>query len=324
MTFSTVQLGKSGIKVPRLMIGAETLGGHDWGDFDVAEVERASDYAIETGLNFFDVADCYGLGSAEERLGRLARHKRHQVVIATKFGVRFGSGKTYYDNSPNYMQQALEDSLRRLGTDFIDLYQVHWPDGKTPLGAVLEALERHRESGKIRTYGVSNMSLSNVSAAGLPDHLVSFSREFSLANRMHEREIELTCARLPLSFLSWGTLGQGVLSGKYTTKTQFGSNDRRSKPQWTNFQTQTFEKNLQIVESMRSVAQDLEEDTPPLTAIAIGWNLHRVQASIAIAGAKTIQQVDQNARALNLSLPSWAIERLNAASSWTSPLAETG
>ena len=136
MTVPTVQLGNTGLHVPRLMLGAEALGGHDWGDLDVSEVERACSSAIELGLTFFDVADCYGLGLAEERLGRLVKSKRDQVVIATKFGVRVSGGKTRYDTSPGYIADALEASLKRLGTDYIDLYQVHWPDGKTPLGEV--------------------------------------------------------------------------------------------------------------------------------------------------------------------------------------------
>lgn len=297
--------------MPRLMLGAETLGGHGWGDVDVAEVERASAFAIERGLNFFDVADCYGLGLAEERLGKLVKRQRDQVIIATKFGVRFDSGKTWYDNSPEYMAQAVEGSLRRLDTDYIDLYQVHWPDGKTPFSAVTEALERLRETGKIRAYGVSNISLSTACPTELPDHLASFSLEYSLANRAHESEIRSTCSRSLLSFLSWGTLGQGVLSGKYTAKTKFASNDRRSKPHWTNFQNNALEKNLQIVDEMRSIADDLGDGSTPLTAIAIGWNLAAHDHSIAIAGAKTIRQVEENARALDTSLPQWALERLD-------------
>ncbi len=324
MTVPTVELGKSGIRVPRLMLGAEALGGHDWGELDVSEVERAIDSAIERGLTFFDVADCYGLGLAEERLGRIVKTKRDQVVIATKFGVRVNNGKTTIDTSPAYLEEALEASLRRLGTDTIDLYQVHWPDGKTPLGAVFDALETHRAAGKIRAFGVSNIPLSDQGLPPLPRHLASFSFEYSLANREHEHEINRTLSQSALSFLSWGTLGQGVLSGKYSKNSQFAANDRRSKPHWKNFHNNTLDKNLQIVDTMRCIADELTPDTPPLTAIAIAWNLHAFPSSIAIAGAKTTMQVAQNARALELSLPPWALHRLEHASAPSEPLAQTG
>ena len=324
MTVPTVQLGNTGLHVPRLMLGAEALGGHDWGDLDVSEVERACSSAIELGLTFFDVADCYGLGLAEERLGRLVKSKRDQVVIATKFGVRVSGGKTRYDNSPGYMAEALEASLKRLGTDYIDLYQVHWPDGKTPLGEVFDALERHRTAGKIGAFGVSNLSLADTAREPLPPHLASFSFEFSLANREHEAEIRQTLARAPLSFLAWGPLGQGVLSGKYARNTQFSADDRRSKPQWKNFHNNTLHKNLQIVDTMRTIAGELGDDALPLTALAIAWNLHAVPGSVAIAGAKTVNQVAENARALELTLPPWAMERLDQVSTPHPPLAAAG
>ncbi len=324
MTVRTVELGETGISVPRLMLGAEALGGHDWGELDIAAVERAIECAMERGLNFFDVADCYGLGLAEERLGRIVKTKRDQVVIATKFGVRVDNGKTTIDNSPAYLARALEASLKRLGTDTVDLYQVHWPDGITPLGEVFDALERHRTAGKIRAFGVSNIPLSDEARQPLPPHLASFSFEYSLANREHEREIRQTASRAPLSFLSWGTLGQGVLSGKYSKASRFAANDRRSKPRWKNFHNNTLHRNLQIVDTMRCIAEELAPDTPPLTAIAIAWNLNALPASIAIAGAKSVDQVAENARALELTLPPSALDRLERVSARDAPLAEAG
>ncbi|MEM8686259.1 MAG: aldo/keto reductase [Pseudomonadota bacterium] len=312
------------MRVPRIMLGAEALGGHDWGDLDIASVERAIESAIERGLKFFDVADCYGLGQAEARLGQIVKTKRDQVVIATKFGVRVNNGKTTIDTSPEYLQTALEASLRRLGTDTIDLYQVHWPDGVTPIGEVFDALERHRAAGKIRAFGVSNIPLSDVALHPLPWHLASFSFEYSLANRDHEGEIRKTLSRAPLSFLSWGTLGQGVLSGKYSETSRFAANDRRSKAHWKNFHNNTLNKNLQIVDTMRCIADELAPNAPPLTAIAIAWNLHTLPGSIAIAGAKNPAQVDENALALELTLPSWALDRLETVSAPSERLAEAG
>src|SRR3990167_5633663 len=151
----TIPLGRSGIDICRVVFGTDALGGHGWGAFDEAVSMGAVSRALDLGVNLFDTADCYGLGKSEQRLGRALRGK-HQALVASKFGVRIGAdGRTFYDNSPEWLDEALDASLRRLGRDHIDLYQVHYWDKQRPLRETFEQLEEKRRSGKIRWYGVS-------------------------------------------------------------------------------------------------------------------------------------------------------------------------
>lgn len=159
-----IQLMNSILNVSRLCIGGDPMGGYGWGQVNDKELVESIYTSIDSGINFFDTADVYGLGKAEMLLGKTLKKVRDKVVIATKFGVRRTSdnSKSYYDNSPTWIRQALEGSLERLGTDYIDIYQLHWRDGKTPISVVVEQLEKLKEKGLIRYYGLSNITISDL------------------------------------------------------------------------------------------------------------------------------------------------------------------
>ena len=142
-----LQINNSELHVSRICIGGDPMGGHAWGQTDEAELTEAVEVGIEAGINFFDTADVYGLGRAETLLGKALIGKRDRVVIASKFGVRRTSDnqKTYYDNSPAWIRTAIEGSLRRLCTDYIDIYQIHYLDGKTPMEDIVDELERFKK-----------------------------------------------------------------------------------------------------------------------------------------------------------------------------------
>ncbi len=308
MIANRVRLGSSDLLVPRLAIGTETLGGHNWGDYDISEVEKAISHALDNGLNFFDTADCYGLGASEERLGKILGTRRSQAVIASKFGVRIEQSGTTNDNSPAYIRTALEASLRRLNTDYIDLYQLHWPDHRTPLDDVFEALERFVESGKIRCFGVSNLDLADFEDGALPPGLVSFSHEYSLTNRSGEEGFRQVMDRHGLTFLSWGTLAQGMLSGKYSPDTSFSKNDRRSQTHWKNFHGEGLERAICIVEVMKEIVAKTDRITLP--QLAIRWVLEALPRAVAITGIKNIGQVNDNLKALAARLSVQDIQQL--------------
>lgn len=138
-------LRNSDLKVSRLCMGGCPMGGYGWGDTQENELIEAVHTAVDQGVNFFDTADTYGLGQSEKTLGKALGSHRKDVVIASKFGVRIENGKTFYDNSSSWIKEAVEGSLRRLGTDYIDLYQIHYRDGKTPIGEVIETLEEMKK-----------------------------------------------------------------------------------------------------------------------------------------------------------------------------------
>ena len=244
------------LNVSRICMGGCPMGGYGWGAVQETELIDAVQAALDNGINFFDTADTYGLGQSEITLAKALGDRRKDAVIATKFGVRAGNGKTFYDNSPEYIEQALDASLKRLGTDYIDLYQVHYRDGVTPISVVAETLERMKEAGKIRYYGLSNISMKDYEEiAPYKGKFVSFQDEYSLACRKNESDMLVLSDELSMTPLTWGSLGQGVLTGKYDkTNVNFDSSDRRSRDIYVNFHGEKLLKNLEIVETMRPIA----------------------------------------------------------------------
>ena len=286
--------------VSRLCMGGCPAGEYGWGNVSREEVERAMLHAVEIGVNFFDTADTYGLGRSEETLGETLRDHRQQVVLATKFGVRVENGKTFYDNSPEYLSRALSGSLKRLRTDYIDVYQVHYLDHQTPIPVLREALIAHQRKGDILAIGLSNITPEDVPAL-LPyrDHIASFQHHFSLAHRTDEAAIREIADTLALSPLTWGSLGQGILSGKYDADVHFEANDRRSRTIYDNFYGDKLTQNLRIVQAMRPIAA---AHGVPVSSIAVRWILDTLPQSIVITGVKSPEQAQANAQALRFTL----------------------
>lgn len=306
------RLSGTNLEVSRLSFGGCPMGGHGWGPVSQADFVRAVNAALDKGVNFFDTADTYGLGDGERTLGVALGRNREKAVIATKFGVRVEGGRTVYDNSPAWIRQALEDSLNRLSTDYVDLYQMHYRDGKTPLEDVVGTLVQLRGEGKIRHFGLSN--IGNADVAELQQHpgvFTTFQNEFSLANRSHESGIRVLTAEFGLTPLTWGSLGQGVLSGKYDETTRFAADDRRSRPIYRNFHGPKLQHNLRIVSVLQAIGHSLDKSVP---AVAIRWILDRLPGSVAVVGIKNVSQLESNVEALNWSLPQHALDALHVVS----------
>ena len=276
------------------------MGQHGWGNTRTSDCIEAVHRALDLGIDFFDTADVYGLGVSESILGRALSNRSHSAVIASKFGVRHVEGRTFYDNSPEQIEASLDQSLTRLRRDYIDLYQVHYWDGTTSLADVFLTLERLKEKGKIRSYGVTNIDLSPF-MSDLPSGLVSFSFECSLANRKFEGLIDSLHAAAPMTFLSWGTLGQGILSGKYSQETRFAADDRRNREAYVNFHGEKLQKNLNIVEQLRKIQKN-KYPRRSLAQLAIRWVLDRFPASVALVGIKRTEQLTDGAGALGWCL----------------------
>ena len=281
------------LNVSRICMGGCPMGGYGWGAVQEAELIDAVQAALGNGINFFDTADTYGLGQSEITLGKALGNRRKDAIIATKFGVRAGNGKTFYDNSPEYIEQALDASLKRLGTDYIDLYQVHYRDGVTPISAVAETLERMKEAGKIRYYGLSNISMKDYEElAPYKGQFVSFQDEYSLACRKNESDMLDLSDKLSMTPLTWGSLGQGILTGKYDkTNVNFDSSDRRSRDIYVNFHGEKLLKNLEIVETMRPIAAAHNKS---VAAVAIRFILDHIPDSVVLCGAKRPAQILSN------------------------------
>lgn len=307
-----IKLSNSDLEVSRLCFGGCPMGGYNWGDVSKTELIIAVNEAIDNDINFFDSADTYGLGEGERTLSEALGYKRSRAIIGTKFGVRVENGRTFYDNSPKWINHAVENSLKRLRTDYIDLYQLHYRDNLTDINDVVEALERLKSRGLIRYYGLSNINQDDIKE--LKGHIgkfVSFQNEFSLACRKNENDIFTLSNELKATPLTWGSLGQGVLTGKYDINSKFDSNDRRSKEIYTNFHGDKFDQNLKIVEYMKKLSEELNKTVP---AIAIRWILDFIPNSVVITGVKNTKQLQSNISALGWNLRSNHINGLDQVS----------
>ena len=299
-----VTIKKTDLTVSALCMGGCPLGGYGWGNTQRQDLINAVKTAIDNGINFFDTADTYGLGESERTLAEALGGKINDAIITTKFGVRVENGKTFYDNSKEYIESALIKSLKRLNRDYIDLYQVHYRDGVTPLTDVAETLEKLKRQGKIRYYGLSNIHKEDeeeLKAFGKNNPFVSFQDEYSLACRKNEKDMLIFRDGYQMTPFTWGSLGQGILSGKYDKDCKFDSNDRRSREIYVNFHGEKLKKNLEIVEELKKLA---EKYNKPVSAIAIRWILDYLNNSVVIAGIKSPKQALQNIEATLFTLTS--------------------
>ena len=295
-----ITLNNSDLIVSRLCMGGCPMGGYGWGDVQEQELIDAVHVALDNGVTIFDTADTYGLGQSERTLGKALGNRRKDVVIADKFGVRAGNGPTYYDNSPEYIREALELSLKNLGTDYIDLYQVHYRDKKTPLSVVVNTLEELKKEGKIRYYGLSNIHESDYDEIRpFIGKIVSVQDEYSLACRKNEQDLKTLYSDFQISPFTWGSLGQGILTGKYDKNAAFKSNDRRSREIYVNFHGDKLLRNLDIVEAMKPIA---EAHGKPISAVAIRFILDWLEGSVVLVGAKRPSQILGNIAGLDWQL----------------------
>lgn len=284
------------------------MGGYGWGDTQEKDFLDAINAAIDNGLNFFDTSDTYGLGQSEITLGKGLGNRRNDVIIQTKFGVRYGNGKSIYDNSPAYIQEALEKSLKNLNTDYVDVYVIHYRDGKTPIEDVIGKMEELRQQGKIRYFGLSNYHGDEVNEL-MPyqGKFVCCQDEYSLACRKNEQDLINLRDGYGVTPLTWGSLGQGVLTGKYNKDSCFAANDRRSRDIYVNFHGDKLLKNLEIVEVMKPIA---ETHGVSLAAVAIRFIMDYLKESVVLVGAKRPSQILGNIEAVDWNLTENEIKTL--------------
>ncbi len=294
-----INLKNTDLKVSRFCMGGCPMGGYNWGRVEQDELVGAIRKAIDTGVNFFDTADTYGLGQSEKTLAKGLGANRQDVIIETKFGVRVEGGKTFYDNSPAYIEAALDNSLRRLDTDYIDIYLIHYRDGATPMEDVVEKLIQLRDKGKIRYFGLSNVTSADIEEIkpfkGL---FVNCQSEFSLACRKNEEDLRKLQSELELTPMTWGSLGQGILTGKYDLNSKFGYDDRRRLDIYVNFHGDKLKKNMEIVDVLREIAVNRGKT---LSACAIRFILDCIPESVALAGIKRADQLISNLDAMGWS-----------------------
>lgn len=295
-----IKLKNSDLVVSRFCMGGCPMGGYGWGNTQEQDFIDAIHTALDNGVNFFDTADTYGLGQSEITLAKGLGDRRKDVIIESKFGVRIENGKTFYDNSPDYIEEALDETLKRLNTSYIDIYTIHYRDGKTPLKDVVNKLIDLRERGKIRYFGLSNIKEQDFEELKeFKDQFVNCQDEFSLACRKNENDLAKTVEVANVTPMTWGSLGQGILTGKYDKNTVFDKNDRRSRDIYVNFHGKKLEQNLRIVEYLKIVAKNHNKS---VAACAIRFILDYMPKSIVLAGVKNPSQLLSNIEAMGWHL----------------------
>ncbi len=309
-------LGSSGVKVTPMIFGAWAVGGWMWGGADDQQSIDAIRAAIDAGVTTIDTAAIYGMGHSETLVGKaIAGRPREQVVIATKCGMRWddpkGEGVDPWNqktpdgkdvvirknSKPASIAWELEQSLKRLNTDYVDLYQIHWPDTSTPFEDSMAAMEKLRQAGKIRAIGVSNYNVQQMQQAGKAGQLDSLQPPYSVLRRGIEKEILPYCRDHNIGVIVYSPLERGLLTGKVTPDRKFPPGDHRNEHKL--FTMESRRNILAALESIRPIAEKHKAD---FAQIMINYTMHVPGITAALVGARTVQQAQSNAYAMTFSL----------------------
>jgi aryl-alcohol dehydrogenase-like predicted oxidoreductase len=303
------QLGDRGPRVSRIAFGNWSAGG-DWGGVDRAAAIDAMREALDLGITLFDTARAYGFGAAEELLGEALRPEinsaRESIVIATKGGLRNDGGLPARDSSPQGLRRDLEASLRSLGTDYVDLYQVHWPDPATPIAETARTLDEFVREGKVRYVGVSNYDARQMTEFQQVRPLDTLQPPYHLFRRDIEESVLPFAQEHGIGVLVYGPMAHGLLSGRMTESTTFAPDDWRSKNDM--FAGDVFRRNLGIVRRLETFATDRGVTVAQL---AIAWTLANPAVDVAIVGARNPEQIRQTAPAADIQLSTDDLARID-------------
>jgi aryl-alcohol dehydrogenase-like predicted oxidoreductase len=302
------RLGNSNLMASVIGFGAWAAGKAGWGNVDEREIMEAIQTAYDHGVNFFDTAPFYGFGESERILGKTLKPVRDKVIIATKFGLVWNEkGDFVKDVSRKNILREIDQSLKNLNTDYIDLYQVHWPDDQTPIEETMETLNELVEKGKIRYIGVSNFSVEQMEEARKYANVVSLQSLYNLLQRDVEKAEYPYTEKNGMGFIPYSPLAQGLLTGKFTPPITLSSNDvrRQFNPL---FQEGRFEENLKKVEKIRTVA---ERYNKPTAQVAVNWLLAKPAVTTVITGAKNKEQIMQNIASSEWKLTGEDVARLD-------------
>lgn len=293
------QLGTSDLKVSTICFGCWAIGKWGWGSDVTDENSIAAIHkALDLGINFFDTADVYGQGYSEKLLAKALANRRDDAIIATKVGNRWnGKGQIWGDLSRDYILKSVDDSLRRLKTDVIDLYQIHRPDENTPIQETMETLLSCVENDKIRYIGLSNQTPEQITEYLHYGKIVSLQPPLSLLYRYAEVQLLPICQENYIGVIPYSPLARGLLTGKFTKPVSFPIDDFRKS--YFLFEEKTFTRNLPIIQALKKFAENYGRT---VSQLAIAWILAHPAVTSAIVGAKKPSQIEETATAFDWHL----------------------
>jgi aryl-alcohol dehydrogenase-like predicted oxidoreductase len=320
----TRKLGKSDLQITPIIFGAWAIGGWMWGGTDEADSIAAIHASIANGVTTIDTAAIYGMGASEELVAKAIKGKRDKLIIATKCGMRWNTdegsdpwqtkdnaGKDVVvrkNSKPDSIAYECEQSLKRLGIDVIDLYQIHWPDSSTPVEESIRALEKLRQQGKIRAIGVSNYDAQWLAKGSAVGTIASDQPPYSLIQRKIEKDVLPYCRQHDIGIIAYSPMERGLLTGKVSADREFPPGDHRAGQPF--FSVENRKRILASLEKIRPIA---DRHKATFAQLAINWTAHVPGITAAIVGARNAEQAEQNAKALSFTLTSDEMSQIRRA-----------
>lgn len=300
-----IKIGKTDLMVNPIGLGTNAVGGHNL--FPNLDEEAGRDLVragLDNGINFLDTAFIYGPKRSEEIIGEVLKERgnRSELVIATKAAHKFVGKEVVFDNSPGFLKQSVEESLKRLQTDYIDLFYIHFPDQDTPKDEAVGLLKQLKDAGKIRAIGVSNFSIDQLKEANKDGYVDVYQGEYNLLSREAEQELFSYVTDKGISFVPYFPLASGLLTGKYDIHTNL--TEKRGKF----FKKDLFEQTIEKVEQIRKIATGKGVE---VAHVVLAWYLTREAIDVIIPGAKRADQVIQNLKTLEVYLTDEEIQEID-------------
>jgi aryl-alcohol dehydrogenase-like predicted oxidoreductase len=299
--------GQTGLEVSAVGFGCWEIGG-GYGTVEAEQVPRAIGRALDLGINCFDTAEGYGMGASERALGEALGSRRDEAIIVSKFGMNYRDKPNLRDSSRERVVTTIDQTLKNLGTDYVDAYLVHWPDRTVPFEETMGALDDLVKDGKVRFVGLSNFKKEEIEACMKVRRVDIVQYGFHMFDRRMQRDIWPYCQENGIGVMAYGSLAFGLLTGTFTADTKFGKDDWRSRAGGSMagmrlfdalFGAEAFPRNLQIVEELKGIAAKYERSLPQL---ALRWAMSHPAVSTALVGCRSVAEVEDNARAVEFSI----------------------
>src|SRR5215471_11832594 len=308
--------GQTGLQVSTVGYGCWEIGG-GYGDIEEAEFVRAIGRALDVGINCFDTAEGYGMGASERALGQAIGSRRDEAVIVTKFGMAYRDKPNMRDSSRERVIASIDKSLKNLGTDYVDVYLVHWPDRLTPFEETMSALDDIVREGKVRFVGLSNFTLDEIEACMAVRRVDVVQYGWNMFDRRMQKDILPYCAKHGVGFMAYGSLAFGLLAATFTEDHDFGSADWRARQGNMGaikmfaalFGPEKFKDNVRAVEELKTIAARYDKSLPQ---VALRWAISHDAVSTALVGCRTVAEVEDNVGAIGWSISDADLAEIDA------------
>jgi aryl-alcohol dehydrogenase-like predicted oxidoreductase len=308
--------GRTGLDVSAVGFGCWEVGG-GYGEVDEADFSRAVGRALDLGINCFDTAEGYGMGASERALGQALGRRRDEATIVTKFGMNYRDKPNLRDSSRERAMVSIDKSLKNLGTDYVDVYMVHWPDRETPFEETMLALDDLVRDGKVRFVGVSNFRKEQIETCMQVRRVDVVQYGYNLFDRRMQREILPYCEAEGIGFMAYGSLAYGLLTGTFTEDMDFGSADWRARQGKMGsiklfaslFGAESFPDNVRAVNELKEIAARNGKSLPQL---ALRWTTANPAVSTSLVGCRNVAEVEDNAGAVGWSIPEAELAEIDA------------